>query len=742
MEAKDRGIQREIRACRRSLRAHLQSIQSDWQVVQQVITVTGGLPLVANLRNGLWYAPPSDFSANCYFKSTDGHVSQWKFSLSRINLHIAKLAAEKGGCIIVDSTRRGKKFPDALYATLPIWMAVLNSLLFPSHETSELFHSPPWMPPSIRSQIIQLLPSLVASIPQAQRNIIRDALCEKLICPLRPIWVVPDRDGVLEWHGDIAESFLEAGGDCSGYGVINTKANERTVPIILLCCSRDIDPQDQEQHYSWEYIKGAGDDEENWARGLTPSVFWAHIDDILSPVIDSNGTEEVVDRLVSQVCHREQETPNSSIKVGKMNFFFCSYDSFFSEEKSFYVGADNNALNDKYILLHNSDMGERKMELMDALRSRGGKFIKIEMKTGKRDHPKDYWIENVFPQCIEFVLALKGELNEIGGNVFLCYDASEPHHLGACAVILVALIIKWRGDNEVSGHEGSRKDLYKTILLEIQTVHPNINPARRFMKELCLYFDDYKNKKSFTNYDTSTKAPPQKENSSMNLNSYERTFPDIRLTYLDIPGFAEPIRLCLKLGGIEFIDRRVSYEEIRQMREKGELPWSQVPILEVDGETYGQSVAILRWAGRKTGLFPDAIQLRVDSMIEAIGDIHKAMIPQWYHHAVGRSPVDGSFYEETKLTEEQQAGVLNALNNDIIKFRFELIERCHIERFKAPRFLCGDMITIADLMLYTLVTGLRDEENSFCPGVSSATVLEGRTKLLDLVERICNKIEE
>ena len=113
--------------------------------------------------------------------------------------------------------------------------------------------------------------------------------------------------------------------------MINTKANERTVPIILLCCSRDIDPQDQEQHYSWEYIKGAGDDEENWARGLTPSVFWAHIDDILSPVIDSNGTEEVVDRLVSQVCHREQETPNSSIKVGKMNFFFCSYDSFFQK---------------------------------------------------------------------------------------------------------------------------------------------------------------------------------------------------------------------------------------------------------------------------------------------------------------------------------------------------------------------------------------------------------------------------
>ena len=28
--------------------------------------------------------------------------------------------------------------------------------------------------------------------------------------------------------------------------------------------------------YSYSYVPGAGDDEESWARGLTPALFWQH----------------------------------------------------------------------------------------------------------------------------------------------------------------------------------------------------------------------------------------------------------------------------------------------------------------------------------------------------------------------------------------------------------------------------------------------------------------------------------
>ena len=43
----------------------------------------------------------------------------------------------------------------------------------------------------------------------------------------------------------------------------------------------------------------------------------------------------------------------------------------------------------------------------------------------------------------------------------------------------------------------------------------------------------------------------------------------LTLTYLDMPGLAEPIRMALRLGEIDFVDRRVGYEEIGRMREAG-----------------------------------------------------------------------------------------------------------------------------------------------------------------------------
>lgn len=47
-----------------------------------------GRSLVANERCGSWYIRPSLKGASAYFKSTDGHTGQWKFSTRRLNLHL------------------------------------------------------------------------------------------------------------------------------------------------------------------------------------------------------------------------------------------------------------------------------------------------------------------------------------------------------------------------------------------------------------------------------------------------------------------------------------------------------------------------------------------------------------------------------------------------------------------------------------------------------------------------------
>ncbi|KAL8893842.1 MAG: hypothetical protein Q9192_004867 [Flavoplaca navasiana] len=124
-----------------SITNRLSSIHHDALFVQQVADHYK-LPLVANERCGSWYIPPESKVGSAYFKSTDGHQGQWSFSTRRLNLQILKLVADHEGCIIVDSTRRGKSMPDALSKTVPIWCAVMNRLLFDDHGHDDGLNTP------------------------------------------------------------------------------------------------------------------------------------------------------------------------------------------------------------------------------------------------------------------------------------------------------------------------------------------------------------------------------------------------------------------------------------------------------------------------------------------------------------------------------------------------------------------------------------------------------------------------
>lgn len=49
---------------------------------------------------------------------------RWAFSYTRLNMHLAAAASASGGCIVVDSTRAGKRFPDSLTATVRVGFCV------------------------------------------------------------------------------------------------------------------------------------------------------------------------------------------------------------------------------------------------------------------------------------------------------------------------------------------------------------------------------------------------------------------------------------------------------------------------------------------------------------------------------------------------------------------------------------------------------------------------------------------
>ena len=160
-----RGLKKQMRHDRIS---HLRSIDLDARFVSLTHRRLGSPPTFANLRCGAWYVPPRICDGTCYFKSTDGHTGNWGFSLSRLNVQVALAAATSGRVLVVDSTRSGKRYPDALSKTLPIWCAVINRALAaelpPDAAWDVALHMPPWVPPSEAAQVEARLAGWVASL--------------------------------------------------------------------------------------------------------------------------------------------------------------------------------------------------------------------------------------------------------------------------------------------------------------------------------------------------------------------------------------------------------------------------------------------------------------------------------------------------------------------------------------------------------------------------------------------------
>ena len=84
--------------------------------------------------------------------------------------------------------------------------------------------------------------------------------------------------------------------------------------------------------------------------------------------------------------------------------------------------------------------------------------------------------------------------------------------------------------------------------------------------------------------------------------------PKLNLSYFDFHGGrAEPVRLALHIGGVEFEDHRFTPTEFAEVRKA--TPFGQVPTLTVDDVMVTQSDSILRYAGKLAGLYPsDAFQ--------------------------------------------------------------------------------------------------------------------------------------
>ncbi|KAI0774826.1 initiator tRNA phosphoribosyl transferase [Trametes elegans] len=271
----------------------LHSIREDVRFVRQVHDAYPTLPILPNLRCGAWYVDPAIATDTpAYFKSTDGHFGNWSFNLRRPNLHLLPLIIDHHGVILVDSTRAGKRIPDALSKTVPIWCAVINRamlLLHPEkteHEEewdTELYCPPGAVSEQERVQIEARLDEWALALSKSAYTL------PDLPLPLRPLWITPAT---------------------SVFPRLPDREELACIPVICLSASQQVGDGLERRSHGFSYVQGSGDDHELWGMGLTPHLFWSHEDKLL------NSTREDLPALVAElVAQSKARTANDTWTV-------------------------------------------------------------------------------------------------------------------------------------------------------------------------------------------------------------------------------------------------------------------------------------------------------------------------------------------------------------------------------------------------------------------------------------------
>ena len=80
----------------------------------------------------------------------------------------------------------------------------------------------------------------------------------------------------------------------------------------------------------------------------------------------------------------------------------------------------------------------------------------------------------------------------------------------------------------------------------------------------------------------------------------------MKVVYFDFFGKAEPIRMMLAKAGVSFEDERINGDQMKTMKEEGQLEYGQVPFVELDdGTKLFHSVAIYNFISATHGFHPE-----------------------------------------------------------------------------------------------------------------------------------------
>ncbi|XP_067933706.1 glutathione S-transferase 1-like isoform X3 [Watersipora subatra] len=159
----------------------------------------------------------------------------------------------------------------------------------------------------------------------------------------------------------------------------------------------------------------------------------------------------------------------------------------------------------------------------------------------------------------------------------------------------------------------------------------------------------------------------------------------MKLTYFDIKGRAEVVRLLFKLAGRDFIDCRLTMEEWAAF--KPSTPKGQLPVLEVDGKMICESNTITRYVARELNLYGSSNWEA--AVIDMIGDSCSGV----FEHATK------SYHAKT---EEEKAEAIKKLTSSL-----ESTDKL-IAQLKKGKFVLGAEASLGDTSLYAMTELLQE----------------------------------
>jgi len=169
----------------------------------------------------------------------------------------------------------------------------------------------------------------------------------------------------------------------------------------------------------------------------------------------------------------------------------------------------------------------------------------------------------------------------------------------------------------------------------------------------------------------------------------------LRLRYFPFPGRAGPIRDALQIGRIKFQDEHVPPEQFRARRAAGEFPFGGLPVFDVETTERrvcaAQSNAILRYAGRLSGLYPvedPLLALKVDEALDMGEDINCLLAP--------------SIHEQDT---QRKLAMRKELAEETLPFWAGCFEKLLVDNGSSG-FIAGDNLSVADLKLYWIIDWL------------------------------------